>query len=273
VTPEWPGFDRPTIRLAEAYAACGSRDDALMVLATCEADDAEHSAALFLLGHHAARVADWELALHQWGAAARILDLDRARDDAATSAVRAAIVSNLGVSYWMLGDPRSAQDCWVKVLSGAPPSPEPMTNLGLLHLAFDRPIEARQTLEAALRHARAWAPGLVNFGISLACGGAFDEAERCFVRAVSASDGRSEPRKNLANLYRQKGQESEAAVCWNRSLRDEDGPHVNILGWCGMLAMVEHPGRAYRPFHDPDPGQVVYDLDAIAPDDPGFDVL
>ncbi len=260
--PEWPGFDRPSIRLAEAYAACGSWREARAALESVELGDEAFVAAAFLLGLHSSRGGDWELALHHWGAASRQMEAGMGRTAASQMLLRTAIVNNLGVAHWILGDARSAQDCWVLVLAGQHVRPETMTNLGLMHQARGRSVEARLTLEVALRHAPGLAAALVDFAITLAIGGALVEAEQGFVRALSFADERAEPRKNLSNLYRLRGQEAEAMACWNRAMRDSEGPQVEVEGWTGMLALMEHPVRGYRRVHEPREEDLVYDLDA-----------
>ena len=247
--PDWPAFDTPTLRLAEAHSASGSWKEAQAVLEACEGGDLEEVAARFLLGIAASRRHDWEHAALAWARASVLLE-ELNSSGVEDDLLGASIVTNLGVAQWVTGDIRSGQACWAKALTRRVPRPETMTNLGLAHLVAGRAYDARQTLEVALRHAPGWAPALVNFGVSMALSGALEEAEIVFVRAIGLADDLAEARKNLSRVYRLRGQEHEAVTCWNRASRDPDRAQVKVGGWFGVLALVERPVPAFRTLVD-----------------------
>lgn len=243
-------FDEPQVRLGMAYAASGSRLEAIAAYYRALEENPDSVAAHFLLGVAACEDAQWEEAFRHCVAA-----IDRAP-------ALAEPYNNLGVVYFHQQDPASARSCWERAVSVRPRYFEAMANMGVYYCAAGRAAEARSCLEKAVALGGRSASAANNLGVALFRTGQFDDATACFERAIALDPQLAAPLRNLAHIYLCKGQDAEAQSCHNRSAVVARRAAYRIDPFDLILAVSARIGPApdQEPY-EPTDGVVVYELD------------
>ncbi len=243
-------FDEPQVRLGMAYAASGSRAEAIAAYYRALHDNADSFGAHFLLGVAAVEDAQWEEAFRHFVAA-----IDRAP-------AHAEPYNNLGVVYFHQGDLPSARTCFERALSVRPRFADAVTNLGIYYLASGRAVEARTCFERAVALSARSASAYNNLGVSLFRAGQFDDATACFERSIALDAQLAAPLRNLAHIYLCKGQDAEAQSCYGRSAVVRRRAAYRLDPFDVLLPMAERLGAAPEDdAYEPDEEVVVYELD------------
>lgn len=245
-------FDSLPIRMGMAYAASGSRKEASAVYSRALTEDPDCFAAHFLLGVEACVDHEWEEGFRHF-----VSTIDRAP-------ALAEPYHNLGIVYWQQGDFDSAQKCWQKAISLRVRFPEAILALGLAYLASQHMHEALTCMERAISFWRSPAT-LTAMGVTLFRTGQFHEAGACFVKAAGLAPHMAAPLRNLAVLYRARGQEAEAQHCMSQAscARDQSGYFLTPLHV--LLPLAQRVGAVRADEYEGPPCElVVYDLDEEA---------
>jgi Tfp pilus assembly protein PilF len=244
-------FDTPEIRLGLAYAASGSRSEAIAAFRRAQAAAPDAFPPYFLLGVAACEDAQWEEAFHHCLA---VIDRAPALPEP---------YNNLGVVYWHQGDFSGAQTCWEKALSLNGHHQSAMLNLGLAFLKDGRHLEAQTCMEKAVSIGPMTGSALNNLGVIYFHGGQFVEAEECFGKAVGLDGDLAAPLRNLAHIYACKGQDTEAQHCHNRAAVVRKSASYLIHPFHLIVHLARRIGGpdAADPYERPDAEVTVYDLD------------
>jgi len=246
-------FDEPQVRLGMAYAASGSRAEALAAYYRALIENPDSVAAHFLLGVAACEDAQWEEAFRHF-----VATIDRAP-------AMAEPYNNLGVVYFHQQDLSSARTCWERAVSVRARYPEAVANLGVFYLASGRAIEARTCFERAVAMAPRSASAYNNLGVALIRAGQFDDATACFEHSIGLDPQLAAPLRNLAHIYQCKGQDSEAQSCHNRSAVVVRRAAFRIDPFDVILPVSDRIGAVPEDdAYEPDEEVVVYDLDEDA---------
>ena len=98
----------------------------------------------------------------------------------------AAIYSNLGITYLMTGEERTAQSQFKKALDLEPNHPSANANIGAIHLKYHNYRDAREALEQAVEKGKINdASTLANYALSLRGSGEFSAAQKYYEQALS----------------------------------------------------------------------------------------
>lgn len=245
-------FDTLPIRMGLAYAATGSRAEAIASYRQALADDPDSFAAQFLLGVEAYVDQEWEEAFRRF-----VATIERAP-------ALAEPFYNLGLVYWHQRDFASAQKCWEKAISLRVRFPQAILAMGTAYLASRRLPEALTCCEQAIL---LWeTPETLNaLGATLFHSGQFHEAGTCFEKAAGRAPHLAAPLRNLAVLYRARGQEQEAQHCLNQasSARDPSGFFIAPLHL--LLPLARRIGVSGDATDDDGSAEpIVYDLDEVS---------
>lgn len=243
-------FDEPQVRLGMAYAASGSRAEAIAAYYRALQDNSDSFAAHFLLGVAAVEDAQWEEAFRHFVAA-----IDRAP-------AHAEPYNNLGVVYFHQGDRPSARSCFERAISVRPRFSDAVSNLGIFYLATGRTVEAQTCFERAVAMAPRSAVAYNNLGVGLFRAGQFDDATACFERSIGLDAQLAAPLRNLAHIYQCKGQDAEAQSCHNRAAVVRRRSAYRLDPFDVLLPLSERLGAAPGDdAYEPDEEVVVYELD------------
>lgn len=243
-------FDEPQVRLGLAYAASGSRAEAIAAYYRALGENADSIAAHFLLGVAATEDAQWEEAFRHF-----VATIDRAP-------ALAEPYNNLGVVYFHQGDRPSSRACFERAVSVRPRYPEAVGNLGIFYLASGRAPEARTCFERTVAMAPRSASAYNNLGVCLIRAGQFDDATACFERAIALDPQLAAPLRNLAHVYACKGQDVEAQSCHSRSAVVRRRAAYRLDPFDVLLSLSERIGTAPEAdAYEPDEDVVVYELD------------
>ena len=211
--------------------------------------EANPNQALFLLGVNACLQGEWEEAFRRF---VTVIGQAPAWPEP---------YHNLGVVYWHQGDTESAQKSWEKALSLRPRFVEALIGLGLANLTAGRQHEGLRCMERAVAISSR-AESFNALGVALFCGAQVEDASRCFEKAVSVDSTLSAPLRNLATLFRARGQDAEAQHCLSRAALARDLSGFSMASLYVSVPIARRIGEMTEEEYDaPEAIFTVYDLD------------
>lgn len=145
---------------------------------------------------------------------------------------------NLGRLRQKLGDLAGAVECWGRVTDLLPQDGETRFQLGLVLTRLDRPDEAIEQFETALRLEPDSVPALNGLGLALARKGQYREAIREYGRALKLMPDSSETHMNLGMALNALGEPEAARQHFRRAL-DRKFHNAEALVTLGKMCFSE----------------------------------
>ncbi|HEX6906875.1 MAG TPA: FG-GAP-like repeat-containing protein [Terriglobales bacterium] len=155
-----------------------------------------------------------------------------------------------GSVYFQRGYYDQARSSFERALGDDPTSAEALYGLGSVSLKKDKPAEARQSFERAVRLQSSYPETLPNawnnLGLIAAQEGRVTEATQCFQQALRLNPESVVALENLGNAYRQQKLWDQARAAFERALAvSPESPEANY-GLAMVYAAEDESERAYQ---------------------------
>jgi tetratricopeptide (TPR) repeat protein len=137
------------------------------------------------------------------------------------------VLNNIGLTYFELKEYDLAIHYFLKSLSVNPGGIGTYNNLGLVYMAQNDNVKAKEFFQAELYNSDHLA-AYNNLGLILMAEGLFDEAEKAFHTAQKLNPYQEQVYKNLAALYVQKNDVEREKDIYQQSLRKFPGNMVIV---------------------------------------------